>query len=423
MLRISQKSSNFLSGIPGFTVVIMPITDNQQQSKEDIKRAVPTSALENFTATTSLTASKSAQAFRDELYNDIVKHPANFLANAAEGAVVGGVATALLKRPVIALPVGLGLAGWSAISKFEAASDYYHQATKASSDLERERVSGIMGHKLGHHMANSVEMLPGLIGGGYAVSKWIGAPVLYRAVGNFAEEKVMWPAKDKFAFIGPGSSRAAGGLTSPDGRIDALSVAKAFGEKHTWSGVETGQSFDVRSGRLSRTIIGDQEHGISWLPGSQKADVVTFHTHGPKAFVGPRPSDTDLLNSRGLGIIKQENNLTFYAGHGHVEVTARGRQAIPTEAAPAQMRAVVINDVEKSAVRVTGYKNSEAGWNDPLVTPLDYDKALEALRGVDRANPWSTLSAIPLKADVTARDIGAVNSKLFSWGLGSAMKR
>lgn len=387
----------------------MPI----ENSNKDNVQAQGTS-LDNVVATTKLTASKASAAILDELYNDVAKHPANFLTNFGEGVAIGGVGTALLKKPAIALPVGIGLMAWQGFEVSKSAFDYYGRAAKADTVWERERVAAETSRKIGHSVASSLEMGPGLAIGGYFTSNLVGTPPLYRWAGRVAEDKVYWPVKEKLAFHGPGSSRAS--FVSADGQLDALGLARSMGDRHGWSGVETGQSFDVSAGRMSRMIKGEKSD-ISWLPGSDRPEVVTFHTHGPNAKAGARPSEADISNNVGLGIIRQDENLTFYVGH-----RMSGRRGL-AETVPVTMRAVVLNERDGTALAVSGSWNNTGRWRNADIVHLDFDKARAALGRVNFEDPWSSLSSIPPKTDLTLADKSYVNNRMFRWNLGSGMTR
>lgn len=335
-------------------------------------------SFDNFAKVTASTLSQTPSAFYDEISRDL-HHPAELLAHVASGVAVGAVGTVLLKcKPVAVAAATLGLA-WQGYEAYNSFSTFAGKASHATTEQAREQLAQASSHNLGRSLATFTEATPGMVVGGWAASRAFGAPPLYTGI------------RDKAAFIGPGTERLPASIISSEGKFDALEVSRIFGEKHSWQGVETGRSLDLQTLKLSRPVSGT-ETSMKWIPGTTKPSTVPFHIHGPNSEIGIRPSITDIQSTRNLGIIKRGDQFAFYVGHGdELELM---QQAGKVDLFKPGMRTVVVDHAQKTAQRLTGRYDKAAGWFFDDVEKLDYGATLKALKTMDIAKPWSTLSSI-----------------------------
>ncbi|CAN5573984.1 hypothetical protein BH11CYA1_BH11CYA1_20820 [soil metagenome] len=352
------------------------------------------SSFENVAKVTARTLSQTPSAFYDEISRDISQRPADALTRVAGGAAIGAVGTVLLKNQKVALVAAVAGLSWQGYEAVSSLSGFVSKAAVADNDAARERLAAVSSHNLGRSLTNFTESAPGMLLGGYGASRAFGAPPLYGRIGSAVEEKMIMPVRDRLAFVGPGSERLPASLLGKDlqgkATVDALELSRILGEKHPWKGVETGQTLDLASLKLSRSVVGKEET-MSWLPGTTKPGKIPFHIHGPEARVGARPSLDDLLATRGLGIIKQGDQVAFYAGQ--FEQVNMMKTAGKLEFFQPSMRTVVVDHATQTARSLSGSFDRSLGWQMNETKHLDYQGALKALKALDLANPLKALEA------------------------------
>ncbi len=353
------------------------------------------SSFENVAKVTARTLSQTPSAFYDEISRDIREHPADVLTRGAAGVAIGAVGTVLLKNQKVALVAAVAGIGWQGYEAATSLSGFVKKAANADTDNAREHLASTSAHNLGRSLTNFAETAPGMAIGGYAASRAFGAPPIYNRIGKAVDEKIILPVKDRVAFVGPGSERLPLSLVSKDvqgkATVDVLELSRIMGEKHPWKGVETGSTLDLSSLKLSRAVAGTKEE-LKWLPGSTKADKIPFHIHGPEAGVGARPSLSDLLATRGLGIVKQGDQVAFYAGQ--FEQLSMMKNAGKLEFFQPNMRSVVVDHASQTARSLTGSYDRVLGWQMNESRHLDYQGTLKALRALDLRNPLKALEGI-----------------------------
>ena len=367
----------------------MPV-DRPEHSKPD-----GSSSFENVAKVTARTLSQTPSAFYDEISGDIQNHPSDLLTRVGGGAAIGAVGTVLLKNPKVALVAAVAGIGWQGYEAASSLTGFVKKAANADNDTSRQRLADTSAHNLGRSLTNFAEAAPGMVLGGYAVSRAFGAPPIYNRIGNAVEEKLIMPVKDRVAFIGPGSERLPLALVSKDvqgkATVDVLELSRILGDKHPWKGIETGRTLDLNSLKLSRAVAGTEET-LAWLPASTKAGKIPFHIHGPEAGVGARPSLSDLLATRGLGIVKQGDQVAFYAGQ--FEQLGLMKSAGKVEFFQPSMRTVVVDHASQSARSLTGSYDRALGWQMNETRHLDYQGTLKALKALDLRNPVKALEGI-----------------------------
>lgn len=353
------------------------------------------SSLENVAKVTARTLSQTPSAFYDELSGDIRNHPADLLTRVAGGAAIGAVGTVLLKNQRVALVAAVAGIGWQGFEAASSLTGFVKKAASADTDAARQRLADTSAQNLGRSLTNFTEAAPGMALGGYAVSRAFGAPPVYNRIGKAVDDKLVMPVKDRVAFIGPGSERLPLSVVSKDvqgkATVDVLELSRILGDKHPWKGVETGSTVDLTSLKLSRAVAGTRDE-LKWLPGSTKADKIPFHIHGPEAGVGARPSLSDLLATRGLGIVKQGDQVAFYAGQ--FEQLTMMKNAGKIELFQPSMRTVVVDHASQSARSLTGSYDRVLGWQMNETRHLDYQGTLKALKALDLRNPLKALEGI-----------------------------
>ena len=353
------------------------------------------SSFENVAKVTARTLSQTPSAFYDEISRDIKEQPADVLARTVGGAVIGAVGTVLLKNQKVALVATVAGLGWQGYEAASSVTGFVKKAASADSDSARQRLADASAHNLGRSLTNFTEAAPGMLLGGYAVSRMYGAPPIYNRIGDAVDKKLVFPVKDRLAFVGPGVERVPASLVTKDlqgkATVDVLELSRILGEKHPWQGVETGRTLDLNSLKLSRPISG-AEQTLPWLPGSNKAGKIPFHTHGPDAGVGARPSLDDLLVTKGLGIVKQGDQVAFYAGQ--FDQLRSMKVAGKLEFFQPNMRTVIVDHASQTARRLTGSFDRVLGWQMNETKQLDYQGTLKALKALDLSNPIKALDGI-----------------------------
>lgn len=353
------------------------------------------SSLENVAKVTARTLSQTPSAFYDEISRDIKDHPAEVLTRVAGGAAIGAVGTVLLKNQKVALVAAVAGIGWQGYEAASSLTGFVKKAASADNDSARQHLADASAQNLGRSLTSFTEAAPGMVLGGYAVSRAFGAPPVYNRIGKAVEDKLIMPVKDRVAFIGPGSERLPLSVVGKDvqgkATVDVLELSRILGDKHQWKGVETGSTVDLASLKLSRSVAGTKDE-LKWLPGSTKADKIPFHIHGPEAGVGARPSLSDLLATRGLGIVKQGDQVAFYAGQ--FEQLTMMKNAGKIELFQPSMRSVVVDHASQSARSLTGSYDRVLGWQMNETRHLDYQGTLKALKALDLRNPLKALEGI-----------------------------
>ncbi len=353
------------------------------------------SSLENVAKVTARTLSQTPSAFYDEISRDIKDHPAEVLTRVAGGAAIGAVGTVLLKNQKVALVAAVAGIGWQGYEAASSLTGFVKKAASADNDSARQHLADASAQNLGRSLTSFTDAAPGMVLGGYAVSRAFGAPPVYNRIGKAVEDKLIMPVKDRVAFIGPGSERLPLSVVGKDvqgkATVDVLELSRILGDKHQWKGVETGSTVDLASLKLSRSVAGTKDE-LKWLPGSTKADKIPFHIHGPEAGVGARPSLSDLLATRGLGIVKQGDQVAFYAGQ--FEQLTMMKNAGKIELFQPSMRSVVVDHASQSARSLTGSYDRVLGWQMNETRHLDYQGTLKALKALDLRNPLKALEGI-----------------------------
>jgi hypothetical protein len=341
------------------------------------------------------TLSSTPKAFYDELAADFSKHLPDVVTRVGEGAVIGVAGTLLLKVPKVApvvITAGLLYTGYKA---FTAADDFVGKATKADTTAQRENVAHNSAYQLGGTLSAFVESAPGMIAGGYGASRAFGAPPLYTRIGDAVDRSVLAPAREAYAFGGPGSVKLSSSLVNQEGEFDALAAGKALAQRQHWQGVETGASLDLAKLRASRVVTGETDF-IHSLPGVPRENVVPFHIHGPNAGAGFLPSNVDVAATPGLGILQQGDVTTFYVGqakeYASLAKAGNGDYFLPS------LKAVVVDNKTGLAQRFTGrWLLGGARQLDEPVN-LDFGKLLENMSRVRVGDPWASMAAIAAKA-------------------------
>jgi hypothetical protein len=353
------------------------------------------SSFENVAKVTARTLSQTPSAFYDELSSDIKNHPSDLLTRVAGGAAIGAVGTVLLKNQKVAVVAAVAGIGWQGYEAASSLSGFVKKAAIADNDTARQRLADTSAQNLGRSLTNFTEAAPGMVLGGYAVSRAYGAPPVYNRIGKAVDEKLLMPVKDRVAFIGPGSERLPRSVVGKDAQgkatVDVLELSRILGDKHPWKGVETGRTVDLSSLKLSRPVVGTKDE-LKWLPRSNEADKIPFHIHGPEAGVGARPSMSDLLATRGLGIVKQGDQVAFFAGQ--FGPMSSMRMAGKIEYFQPSMRTVVVDHASQSARSLTGSYDRLLGWQMNETRHLDYQGTLKALKALDLRNPLKALEGI-----------------------------
>lgn len=367
----------------------MPV-DRPEHSQPD-----GSSSFENVATVTARTLSQTPSAFYDEISRDIKEHPADVLTRVAGGAAIGAVGTVLLKNQKVALVATVAGLGWQGFEAASSLTGFVKKAASADNDTARQRLADTSAHNLGRSLTNFTEAAPGMALGGYAVSRAFGAPPIYNRIGKAVDDKLVMPVKDRLAFVGPGAERVPASLVTKDlqgkATVDVLELSRILGEKHPWQGVETGRTLDLNSLKLSRSVSGG-EQTLPWLPASTKADKIPFHIHGPNAGVGSRPSLDDLLVTKGLGIVKQGDQVAFYAGQ--FDQVSLMKSAGKLEFFQPNMRTVIVDHASQTARRLTGSFDRVLGWQMDEAKHLDYQGTLKALKALDLSNPLKALDGI-----------------------------
>lgn len=367
----------------------MPL-DRPEHSQPD-----SSSSLENVAKVTARTLSQTPSAFYDEISRDIKEHPADALTRVAGGAAIGAVGTVLLKSQKVALVAAVAGIGWQGYEAASSLTGFVKKAANADNDSARQRLADTSAYNLGRSLTNFTEAAPGMVLGGYAVSRAFGAPPIYNRIGNAVEEKLVFPVKDRLAFVGPGSERVPLSLVTKDlqgkATVDVLELSRILGEKHPWRGIETGRTLDLNTLKLSRSVSGG-EQTMPWLPASTKAGKIPFHIHGPEAGVGARPSLSDLLATKGLGIVKQGDQVAFYVGQS--DQFSLMTKAGKLEFFQPSMRTVIVDHASQTARRLSGSHHTTQGWQMNEASPLDYQGTLKALKALDLSNPLKALEGI-----------------------------
>jgi hypothetical protein len=330
------------------------------------------------------TASSTPKAFYDELASDFSKHLPDVVTRVAEGAAIGIGTTLLLKIPKVAPAIGALSLLYTGYKAYTAGSGFVGHAAQADTLAQREAVARTSSRELGGTLSAFVESAPGMIAGGYGISKAFGAPKLYTRIGDAAREG--------YAFRGPGSISASS-LVNEQGEFDGLSAAKMLAKRQPWQGVETGSTIDLNRLRVSRAISG--ESGVvTEVPYARGGNIVPFHTHGPEASAGFLPSNVDVKITPRLGILQQGDVTTFYVGQAK-EVAALGASSrdyfLPS------LRAVSVDAKTGLAQRFTGQWTPEAGLHLDKPVNLDLASALKVMGQLRASDPWSALSAIAAK--------------------------
>lgn len=369
--------------------ISMPL-DRPQHSQPD-----GSTSFENVAKVTARTLSQTPSAFYDEISRDIKDHPADALTRVAGGAVIGAVGTVLLKNQKVALVAAVAGIGWQGYEATSSLTGFVKKAANADNDTSRQRLADTSAHNLGRSLTNFTEAAPGMVLGGYAVSRAFGAPPIYNRIGDAVEKKLVFPVKDRLAFVGPGVERLPASLVTKDlqgkATVDLVELSRFLGEKHPWRGIETGRTLDLNTLKLSRSVSGG-EQTMPWLPASTRADKIPFHIHGPEAGVGARPSLSDLLATKGLGIVKQGDQVAFYVGQA--DQFSLMTQAGKLKFFQPSMRAVVFDHSNQTARSLTGSYDRVLGWQMNEASHLDYSGALKALRAPDLSNPLKALEGI-----------------------------
>jgi hypothetical protein len=340
------------------------------------------------------TLGDTPKAFVDEVYSDCTKHLPDVVARVGEGALIGAGTTLLLKIPKVApLVAATGLL-YAGVKSLDAAGDFVGKATRADTDEQRKATASESAHQLGGSLSALVESAPGMIAGGYGISRAYGAPPLYTRIGDVVEKNVVAPARESYAFRGPGSIKLSPSLVNQEGEFDALSASKLMAERHPWQGVETGSGIDLAKLRASRIVTGKAD-GIGVIPGSTRGDVVPFHIHGPGAKAGFLPSDVDMASTTGLGMLRQGDLTTFYVGEGR-SYAALAKAGNSDSFFPS-VKAVVVDSKNSVAQRFTGQWVPGKGPVMDKPVNLDFGKLLETMSKVKASDPWLSLSAIAPK--------------------------
>ncbi len=367
----------------------MPV-DRPEHSQPD-----GSSSFENVAKVTARTLSQTPSAFYDEISRDIKEHPADALTRVAGGAAIGAVGTVLLKNQKVALVATVAGLGWQGYEAASSLTGFVKRAASADNDSARQRLADASAHNLGRSLTNFTEAAPGMALGGYAASRAFGAPPIYNRIGNAVEDKLVMPVKDRLAFVGPGAERVPVSLVTKDlqgkATVDVLELSRILGEKHPWQGVETGRTLDLNSLKLSRSVSGG-EQTLPWLPASTKAGKIPFHIHGPEAGVGARPSLSDLLATKGLGIVKQGDQVAFYAGQ--FDQLSLMKSAGKLEFFQPNMRTVIVDHASQTARSLSGSHSPTLGWQMNETKHLDYQGTLKALKALDLSNPLKALEGI-----------------------------
>ncbi|MBU6455691.1 MAG: hypothetical protein KGS72_28230 [Cyanobacteria bacterium REEB67] len=344
------------------------------------------------------TVSGTPRAFYDEIAADLSQRPAQVVLRAAEGVVGGVVGTALLKNSKVAAVAGIGALVYTGYETAVGADHFLRSASRADTEAQRAALADRNARHLGAGLSTFVESAPGMLAGGYLGARTLGAPPLYTRVGDLLDKNLMAPARESLAFRGPGSLRLSSTFVKADGEFDAVASARLLAERHPWQGVETGATLDLDRMRLSRSVTG-REDVIGSLPGVQRDNVVPFHTHGPEAPVGYRPSRLDLAATRDLGIVQQGARTTYYMGEARQYASLA--QAGNAEHFAPLMRAVSVDHEKGLAERITGQWIAGRGWRMDPSEPLDFARTLEALGRVRPGSAWSTLTEIAAKTPNT----------------------
>ena len=356
--------------------------------------------LHNIGDVASRTASAVPGAIYDELHADITQRPANFIAHLAEGAVVGGATTLLLKVPRVAALAGAGLMIYSAYEGLSSTSSFLSKAAGAQSVAARAGLAADTSHNLGTNLSAMIESAPAMVAGGAFTAMKVGAPPLYVRASDALANKLMSPLKaaigETVSFRGPGSMRFASTLAGESGKIDAVELGKLFAARHPWQGLETGSTLDLGRMRISRPVTGMADE-IGALPGVSRDNTVPFHIHGPQSPIGYRPSNADILATRDLGILQQGSKTTFYMGeareHAALAGAGNGQYFSPT------MRAVTVDHQNQLAERHVAQWIPGKGFASLPSVALDYDQTLQALRTIKPTAAWKTLESIAAKSN------------------------
>jgi hypothetical protein len=371
--------------------------DHAQPNHADQPRSL-TQEISNIADVSWRTASGTPHAFFNEIAADLSERPAQVVLRAAEGVVGGVVGTALLKNPKVAAVASIGALVYTGYETAIGADHFVRSASRADTEAQRATLADRNARHIGAGLSTFVESAPGLIGGGYLAARAMGAPPLYTRVGDILDKNLMEPARQSIAFRGPGSLRLSSSFVKGEGEFDAIASARLLAERHPWTGVETGATLDLDRMRLSRTVTG-REDVIGSLPGVQRDNVVPFHTHGPEAPVGYRPSRVDLAATRDLGIVQQGARTTYYMGEARQYASLA--QAGNAEHFSPLMRALSIDHEKGLAERITGQWVAGRGWRMDPAEPLDFAKTLQALSRVRAGSAWSTFSEIAAKTPNT----------------------
>jgi len=367
----------------------MPI-DRPEHSQPD-----GSSSFENVAKVTARTLSQTPSAFYDEISRDIKEHPADVLARTAGGAVIGAVGTVLLKNQKVALVAAVAGIGWQGYEAASSLTGFVKKAAGADNDSARQRLADSSAHNLGRSLTNFTEAAPGMALGGYLASRAFVAPPIYNRIGSAVEEKLVMPVRDRLAFVGPGVERLPASLVTKDlqgkATVDVLELSRILGEKHLWRGNEIGRTFDPNSLKLSRSVSGG-EQTLPWLPASTKAGKIPFHIHGPEASVGARPSLSDLLVTKGLGIVKQGDQVAFYAGQ--FDEFSLMKRVGKADFFQPSLRTVIVDHASRTARSLSGSHSETFGWQMNETKHLDYPGTLKALRALDLSNPLKALEGI-----------------------------
>ncbi len=170
----------------------------------------------NLLDVSARTLGNTPKAFYDELCDDLSKRLPTVVTRVGEGVAIGAATTLLLKAPKVApIVIGAGLlyTGYKALG---STLDFMGDAAKADTRAERSAVVDKSAHDLGGALSAMLESTPGMIAGGYGISKAYGAPPLYTRVGNAIEKNVLAPVKESYAFRGPGSIKLSSSLVNQE---------------------------------------------------------------------------------------------------------------------------------------------------------------------------------------------------------------
>jgi hypothetical protein len=355
--------------------------------------------MHNVGDVTARTASATPRAFYDELRADITQRPADVVAHLAEGALVGGAATLLLKMPRVAAIAGGALMIAGAYEGLSKTSTFLSQAAGAQNEASKATLAKDTSQALGANLSAMVESAPGMIAGGAFTAMKVGAPPLYGRAASALDSKLISPIKsaavEALNFRGPGSMPLSRAISGEGGYIDAVELGKVFAARHPWQGVETGSTLDLAKMRISRPVTGMADE-ITALPGTTRDNTVPFHIHGPQSPIGYRPSNADIAATRDLGILQQGNKTTFYMGEAR-EHAALARAGNADYFSPT-MRAVTVDHQTRLAERHVAQWMPGKGFMSTPSIALDYDKTLAALRAIKPAAAWKTLESIAAKS-------------------------